>query len=248
MTEPLHSDEALMKYLDGDMGPAEKAMFEGQVQQDTDLKQRLQSLRLAIASVQQYGTAEKVKTIHKEMVEALSPVQQKGKLVSMQKAVRYSLAVAASIIVILVGVNLFTSYQLSSEKLYREAFVDFNASAVRGNENVSAVTKLYREGNYRQVKQQVNAKNLSQRDSLLVGLSYLKSNEIAPAADWFRAISLQNPFKQDAEFYLSLALLKNKNYQEALQLMKQIYTNSGHIYHGQFSEDYINKVEKLASK
>lgn len=249
MTEPLHNDEALMRYIDGEMDAAEKAIFESQLQSDSVLKEKLEHLQVAVASVQQYGTAEKVRSIHTEMMQELSTVHKETKVVSMGKIIRYSLAVAASIIVILVGVNLFSSSQPSSQKLYNETFVDYDASAIRGgNEQSSQVAKLYQNHNYNGVIEDAGSAALSQRDSLLIGLSYLKTNKFSGAINWFKSISEQSAVKQDAEFYLSLAYLKNKNYNEALHLMEQIHSNSNHVYHDQFSDDYINKVRELSAE
>lgn len=249
MADFLHdNDEILMKYLDGEMDQTEKEMFEQQLQKDVELQQKLESLQVAIASVQQYGTAEKVKSIHSEMMQELSSVHQGGKVIAMNRFVKYSLAIAASVIIILVGVNIFTSSGPSSEKLYNEAFVDYDASAVRGSESETDIIKLYQNHNYIAVTEKAGSQNLLQKDSLLIGLSYLKTNKLPEAINWLKNISLQNPTRQDAEFYLAMTYLKNKNYSEALSLMEQIRSNSNHVYHNQFSEDYINKVKKLSSK
>jgi tetratricopeptide (TPR) repeat protein len=249
MADFLHdSDETLMRYLDGEMDVSEKRAFESQLQKDAALKERLQSLRIAIASVQQLGTTEKVRAIHTEMMQELSSVYKEGKVVPMKKIIRYSLAVAASVIVILVGVNLFTSSSLSSEKLYNEAFVDFDASGVRGKTTETSISKLYQEHKYENVVKQSQLGQLAPADTLLVGLSYLKTNKNDEAINSFKSVSAQNPLKQDAEFYLALAYLKSKNYNEALSLMENIRSNSTHIYHNQFSDEYIDKVKKLSVK
>lgn len=241
------NDEILMKYLDGELDQTERAMFESMLQKDTTLQQRLEGLQIAIASVKQYGATEKVKSIHSEMMSELSFVHKEEKVVPIKKMVRYSLAIAASIIIILVGVTLFTAAP-SVDKLYSDAFVDYDASTVRGSEGLTSSEIEYQAHNYNDVVAKANTHSLTPKDSLLVGLSYLKEDKLTEAINWFKTISAQNETRQDAEFYLSLAYLKNKNYREALNLMKQIQSNPGHVYNKQFSEDYINKVEKLSSK
>jgi hypothetical protein len=249
MADFLHDkEETLMRYLDGEMDQTEKEMFESQLQNDMALKERLESLRVAIASVQQYGTVEKVRAVHSEMMQELSSVHKETKVVPMRKMIRYSLAIAASILIILAGVNLFTSSQLSSNKLYNEAFVDYDASVVRGNESQTEIERLYQDHSYTNVIEKGKLQKVSQADSLLVGLSYLKTNELPDAINWLGSISTQSPVKQDAEFYLALSYLKNKNYKVALTLMQQIHSNPNHVYHNQFSDSYINKVKKLSSK
>jgi len=242
------SDEILMKYLDGEMDQTEKEMFESELQKNAALKEQLEKLRVAIFSVHQYGTIEKVKTIHSEMMQELSSIHKESRVVPMRKIVRYSLAIAASVIIILVGINLFTPSQLSPDKLYNEAFVDYDASTVRGNEIQTDAAKLYQARDYSSVITKANSKNLSQKDSLLVGLSYLKTNKLSEAINWFSSISANNPTKQDAEFYLAMTYLKNRDYNRALGLMEQIHSDPNHVYRNQFSDDYINKIKKLSSK
>jgi hypothetical protein len=244
----LDNDETLMKYLDGEMNQTEKDLFESQLQKDMSLKERLESLQLAIASVQQYCINEKVKSIHSEMMQELSPVHREAKILPMKRIVRYGLAVAASIIVILVGVNLFTASRPSSEKLFNEAFVDYDASGSRANEQQTDIARFYQNQKYNNVIDKAGSQKVSQKDSLLVALSYLKARQTSEAIEWFKSISIQNPVRQDAEFYLALAYLKNKNYSEAFKLMEQIHSNSNHVYHDQFSDDYISKVKNLSSK
>jgi tetratricopeptide (TPR) repeat protein len=245
MADFLHdNEETLMKYLDGDMDETEKDLFEGRLQSDTELKERLQNLQLAIASVQQYGTAEKVKSIHSEMMQELASVEKEGRVVPMKRAIRYTLAIAASIIIILIGVNIFTAGP-SSQKLYNEAFVDYDASGVRGNNSRNELATWYQNHDYKAVTEKAASQNLSQTDSLLVAISYLKTDKTSEAIQWLKNISLQNPINQDAEFYLAMAYLKNKNYDEAVSLMEQIHANPNQVYRNQFSEDYINKVKTL---
>jgi hypothetical protein len=248
MADFLHNtDETLLRYLDGEMDQTEKKLFEDHIQHDSELKERLQSLQIAIASVQQFGTTEKVRSIHSEMMQELAPLQRETRVMPMRKIVRYGLAIAASIIIVFVGINIFSS-QPSAQKLYNEAFVDYDASGVRGNSNETTLSKQYQNHQYKSVIAQAGSQNVSQRDSLLVGISYLKANQTSDATNWLKAVSPQSAVKQDAEFYLAMAYLKNENYKEAGQLMEQIHSNANHVYHNQFSDDYIARVEKLASR
>lgn len=249
MNEFLHdNDEILMKYLDGEMNPEEKTVFEKQLENDAALKERLQNLQLAIAAVSQYGTAEMVKSVHSEMVRELSPVKKDARIVPFRNTIRVGLAIAASIIIVLVGVNIFSSSGLSSEQLYKEGFVDYDVSAVRGNASGTQVVKLYREHNYRAITETAASLDLMPADSLLVGISYLKMNQPGPAIQWLNSISVQNGTRQDAEFYLSLAYLHNKNYNEAIHLMQRIHSDPDHAYNKQLSEEYINKVKKISAE
>lgn len=249
MDEALHKDELLIRYLDGELSAEEKAGLEERLRTDRALQEQLEHLQVAVQAVKHLGTAEKVQSVHAEMMKELKG-DQKAKVVSFSKMVRYSMAVAASILVLFVGVRLYLNAQLSPEKLYDQSFVDFNVSAARGsNENLSKIENDYQQKAYDAVIGDVRSVNMNAKDSLLVGLAYLHQNHTAQAIGIFQRLAGSvNNFQQDAEFYLSLGYLKNKEYSKALPLMQKIRSNSSHLYHEQLPDDVVEKVEKLSKK
>jgi hypothetical protein len=246
MDKALHyDDETLIRYLDGEMEPSEKAAFELQLKSDAVLKERIDKLRMAIAAVHQFGDAEKLRVIHREMMGEHSSIHR-TRVTPVRKIVRYSMAVAAGILILFIGIRIFQGNGLSNDKLYNEVFVDFDASVVRGGEKNTVVAKLYQNNNYSAVVDE-SKKNeaLSERDSLLVGLSFLKLNDNIDAIRWFN-LSPSNKFRPDASFYQALAYLKNKDYQPAISLMESVHADQSNPYHDRFSDAYIDKVKKLS--
>lgn len=246
MDESLHNHDLLVRYIDGDLPPQEKAALEERLRTDGSLQEQLTLLRAAVQALKQFGTSQKVQSIHSEMMKELKG-GQKAKVISFNKGMRYVLAVAASVVVLFIGVKLYTASQLSPEKLYDQSFVDFNVSTSRGsNENLSTVETHYQQKAYDAVISDLRSTNLSAKDSLLVGLAYLHQNRPAQAIGFFNHLAYSaNDFQQDAEFYLSLSYLKNKEYNKALPLMEKISANASHLYHGQLTDETIEKVKKL---
>jgi len=249
MDETLHNDELLIRYLDGELSVGEKLALEERLRTDNALQEQLTHLRVAVQAVKHLGTAEKVQAVHAEMMKELKS-NNKGKVVSFSKLVRYTMAVAASILVLFVGVRLYLNAQLSPEKLYNESFVDFNVSAARGsNENFSEIENHYQQKAYEAVIADVRSVNMDAKDSLLVGLAYLHQNRTAQAVGIFqRLANSANNFQQDAEFYLSLSYLKNKEYSKALPLMEKIKNTPSHLYREYVTEKVIEETKKLNDK
>ncbi|HEY0039478.1 MAG TPA: hypothetical protein VGB71_02390 [Flavisolibacter sp.] len=250
MDEPLHNDNAfiLQRYLDGEMTNEESDALRNRLREDASLRQELHNMQMAIQAIKQYGTTQKVTAIHSEMMQELKS-QQKGKIISVSKSVRYTLAVAASILVLFVGVRIYLNMQSSPENLYNETFVDFNLSATRGNEGIlSQVEKLYQQKNYEGVTSTARSRSLSAKDSLLIGLSYLHTGKNTQAILFFQQLAqATNDFRQDAEFYLSLAYLKDQNFNSALQWMKKINSDPAHLYHEQIDKELIQKLTSLTN-
>ena len=248
MDETLHNDELILKYLDGEMEADEISAFESSMRFDELLAQKVESLKLTILAIRQAGTIEKVRSVHEEMMHELGG--KKAKVISLRKITRWSMAVAASLLFIFLVVQGYNFSQLSTEKLYNQAYVDYATSTDRGRpDSNSLVARLYQSKNFNLVTKQAKNLDLLPQDSVLVGISFLRTDNFANAISWFNSIiKNQSKFKQDAEFYLSLSYLKNKDYDHALEWMEKIQSNSSHLYHDQFSNNYIQKVKLLKWK
>ena len=248
MNENAHNDDLLIRYLDGELSADEKAGLEERLHTDKVLKEQLTSLQAAVQAVKQFGTRQKVQAVHAEMMKEMKSTP-KAKVVSFTKTVRYVLAVAASLVVLFIGMELYQAAQLSPDKVYSEAFVDFSVSASRGSERLSQIENLYRQKKYAEVTAGLRSLNSTAKDSLLIGLSYLQTNRLNQAIGFFQPLAFStNDYQQDAEFYLALSYLKMKAYDKALTLMEKIRNNPSHLYHEQLSGDAVEKTKKLAEK
>jgi hypothetical protein len=246
MDDSLHIEDLLVSYLDGKLGETERRELEERLRTDEDLQEQLASLRVAIQAIRQYGTRQKVNSLHKEMMEELT-MKPKDKVISINKTVRYAMAVAASVILLFIAVKLYMAAQVSPEKVYSEVFVSFNTSSTRGgNEDISVIEKAYQQKDYKAVIQQIRPLQINTKDSLLIGLSYLQTDHANQAILFFRQLAgSDNEYRQDAEFYLSLSYLKNKEYAKAFKVMKTIAANPSHIYRERLTKNTLERVEAL---
>jgi tetratricopeptide (TPR) repeat protein len=249
MDDQLHNEEMLMRYLDGELAEQERVALEARLESDEALQQQLLNLRVAVQAIRQYGTAQTVAALHPQMMQGLKRSAEKPKVVSISRTVRLTMAVAASLLILFIGFRVYEATQLSADKLYSESFVDFDVSATR---NAAAATStfetLYRQKDYSGVIR-LNSDTISSKALLLVGLSYLHVDQPLKAVEKFNSLTLkENDYRQDAEFYSSLAYLKLKEYSKALPLMQKISGDASHLYHHQFSRDFVERVEKLKSK
>jgi tetratricopeptide (TPR) repeat protein len=220
------------------MNADEKAEFESQLKQNPHLQQQVNDFRVAIEGVRQAATKEKVSSLHREMMQELKKDKASAKVINMKKVVRYTMAVAASILLVLVGIQTF--------KYFNETFVEYSVSNERGTAgNTTTIEIDYKNRNYASVIKDAQSNSLSPKDSFLTAVSFLQTGNTSSAIQWLNRINANSPYHQDAEFYLSLAYLKNKDYDKALDLMQQIHDDSNHPYHANISDDVIKKLKKL---
>ena len=246
MDESLHNEERIMNYLDGLMNPEDKAAFEKQLEQDPGLKEQVESLRVAIEAVNQSATRERVGAIHQEMMQEIKAKKSPAKVVALNRMVRYTIGAAAAVLLLFIGIQTFRSLSNTPGKLYNEAFVDYTLSGERGvQDSVSQVENSYRNHEYREVINNANQPGLSPKDSFLVAISFLQNDNLPSAITWLEKVGTANPYAKDAQFYLSLAYLKNKEYQKALDLMMMIRNDAHHPYHENITESLVERVRKL---
>ena len=246
MDDLLHNEDLLIRYLDGELSGDEKAALEARLQTDQRLHEQLTRLRIAIQAVKHLGTTRQVANIHGQMMHELKS-GKKARPVPFNKVIRYTMAAAASILVLVIGIRIYQASQITPGKLYDEAFVEFNSSDTRGSGDMSSeIEKNYRQKKYSVVINSVRSLNMDARDSLLMGLSYLHEDRMSQAIGLFQRLAASsNEFQPDAEFYLSLSYLKNKDYNKALPLMEKIVSDPVHLYHKQFDKDFVEKVKAL---
>ena len=175
------------------------------------------------------------------------------KKINVRKTIRYSVAVAASVLLIFIIIEAFKFYMLSSQKLYAENYTAYELPATQNgaDSTESKIEKAYREKKYTEVIS-LNANSvLSVKDVFLTGMSYLETNDISRAISNFQVVIADvkeektSVLKNEAEYYLALAYLKNNDYDQAIELMNAIHDNSAHLYKTRFSRRYINRIKRL---
>lgn len=246
MAELPPNDDLLIRYLDGELPDAERTALEARLHSDEKLNEELMRLKVAIQAVNQLGTRENVTLLHTEMMQSLK-AEQSGRVVPLRKNVRYFMAVAAAVAALFVGFRLYQATQLSPENLYNEAFVDFTVSASRSSgPGFSSLEEQYRQKNYNAVIGSVRSARLSAKDSLLVGLACLQTGRTTQAIAFFQPLALSsNEVQPDAEFYLALSRIKNKEYSRALPLLQKIADDPLHLYNERISTELVEKIKKL---
>ncbi|HEX6169091.1 MAG TPA: tetratricopeptide repeat protein [Chitinophagaceae bacterium] len=175
------------------------------------------------------------------------------KVSKMRRIIRYTVAVAASILLIVVCIVGYNFYHLSPDRLFNENYTAYELMTARSeNDSIaSEIEKTYREKRYREVININKSSVLSVKDIFLTGMAYLETNDLPRAISSFQVVIADvkdnnaSELKDAAEYYLALAYLKNNDYDQAIELMNTIHDNSSHLYTKKFSGKYIKRVKRL---
>lgn len=245
--------EDLMRYIDKEMTPAERLAFEAELKADEQLHAEAEGLEEARKAVIMYGATQQVSKIFAEERANVRTEAPVVKMPAHRRILRYSIAAAASVILIFFAANLFNSSRTTADGLYAEGFTRFEPSADRGSAaEVSPLEKDYLVKNDSAVISLYNAEaDPAAKDMLMAGIGYLETNRPAKAIEIFKSLLAKNTaahtisFNDEASYYLALSYLKNKNYAAAAELMEKINADKENPYSVKFSQPYIEKIKKL---
>jgi hypothetical protein len=246
-----YQPEKLVQYLDGDLTGSERDAMEQQLAADPSLRQEYESLLATRAAVRYYGLQQQVAAIHAEMMPAFkTPVRT---LSGTRRMIRYSIAVAAGLLLLIGSYLAYQFYTLSSEKVFASNYRSFEAGVLRGDDTdpASGLEKLYEEKEYKAVTALRLDRAFTAKEHFLRGMSFAELNNPAGAIEEYKKVLALNKTKganlyiEDAEYFLALAYIRNKDYDFALDILHAISGNSAHLYHDRVNRKLIRQVKWL---
>ena len=167
----------------------------------------------------------------------------------LQEVGRVLAAVLGGVMLVLLIVAGYRFYHLSPQALYKQAYVDYRLST-EGDYRLGAsrVDLAYRAGNYDSViRESKRPQGFTDHDYLLIGLAHMKKGDFFSAIEPLRLVNLWNEsdYKQEGEYYLALAYLRNKDYDQSLEMMQRIRQDPDHTYHEQITDKLVRNVRIL---
>jgi len=241
----------LIDHIDGVLPATEKKQLEKQLAADSIVKEEWENLLGTTKAVKLYGLQQKIGTIHREMMTELqTPVRT---ISPVRRIVRYSVAVAASVLLVVLGITGYNFYKLSPDKVFADNYSFYELSNTRGaGSEMTAAEKAYREKNYKEVISIHDKRSeAGPQTEFLAGLSALELDNNSKAITCFKEVIETNRQTKDklledeAEYYLSLSYIRNRDYDYALELMKKIQDDPGHLYNEKITSKLMRQVKLL---
>lgn len=239
----------MVRYLDGELTGQEKAELEARLSQDPALREEYDALLRAREAIRVEGLRQQVAAAHEKfMKENRAPVK---KISQASRIIRFSLSIAAVLLVIFGGLTAYNYYSLSPLKVYNENYFAYELSTTRDNSrSASTIYKNYQDKNYDQVIR--NAYRAADtEDILLVGMAQLERKNYPEAIKQFKRVleaansSEERAMIQAAEFYLALSYIANRDFDFSLTILTSIRSNPDHLYNEKISRKMIRQVERL---
>lgn len=243
----------LIRYFDGELTGDEKTALENKLQTDAGMQVEYENLLLANAALTHAGYRQIVATVHKEFSgeEESVPVR----IISSSQKIRYLLAIAASIILLVGGFWMYSAFSLSAEKVFSRNYKGYTLNiSESGNTGLTPVEKAYSRSDYTEVIRIHDAgQDKTAKGEFLAGIAFLEKKNNKKAIKCFHEVLDLNKngtdpaFREESEYYLALTYIKNKSLDEALSLLNQIATDKGHKYHEEVNSGLLEQAKKLSS-
>jgi tetratricopeptide (TPR) repeat protein len=253
MNEDSTYTDLLIQYLDGELSGEELESFEKKLAESEVLRGELENLALAKQAVRRYGLKNEISLIHGEMIEDMktktlprSPVRK--------MIFQYAFRVAA-ILIVLIGLSAVYQYlTVTPDKLFTENFHVFDLHETRGATGTN-IENAYKKDDMEAVLLEFRQlKNPQAGDFFLAGNAFLTTHQPAKAVEAFDSVRQINQshkthiFEEDAEYYLALSYLANKEPARAYPIFEKIHADAAHPYNKEVSAWFLRKVNRLQER
>lgn len=230
--------EKIEGYLNQSLSAEQRSDFERQMNTDAELRQEV----------------ERHRSLHTDLGDT-DALEFRKKLVDIGKGLEtkqsrnkwFSWKVAATLLV-LVGMSV---YLLLRPKTTQDLFEAYYSpypveDLVRGNEEMGydAILEDYSNGDYVVAMRQLE--QLTQNDpdnellKLYLGNSYLNLGREEEAVRVFKGIAKQSNYHEDAQWYLALTYIKQKEFKNAAERLNWLVNYDG--VHKKNASDILNKI------
>lgn len=244
-----HRDELIVQYLDGTLLPDQHARVAARLLTDKEWQAAHERLNLAMASVQYYGIRQQVAAVHQQFLQQHTQQQSRAGLV---RTLRIITAGAATILFFFISYKAYQFYMLSNEKIYQEMYISYTVPVTRDEQRfLTPLAGAYAQQQFRSVDSlRKKTRKLSREEQLLSGIAALELQDYTTAIRQLQPLASGETvtIRDDAQFYLTLAWIKNGDYDLAIEMMERIHSDTAHRYHRRISPGDIRDVRMLKWK
>jgi tetratricopeptide (TPR) repeat protein len=242
-------EELLVKYLDGELVGTEKEKMEGRLISDANLRQKLENLQATREAVRLYGLQQRVGNIHQQMMKEMQPPVAK---MTSRGMIRFSMAIAAGILLLIGGVFIYNIVNLSSDKVFASNYRSYDLGSMRGDNNeLSTLEVAYNEKKFDTVISITFDRPFTTRENFLRAIAFTEMGNDVKAIDVYKEVIASNQkggtsiMNDESEYYLALTYLRHKDYDKAKQLFVKIKEDPDHLYHTKVTRKLLRQLKML---
>ena len=169
--------------------------------------------------------------------------------------IRYTSAIAAGILLLVAGFFAYQYFSLTPEKVFSANYQAYELNTSRGTTTNSLIEEAFRQKKYEEViRLRDAATEPNIKNEFLAGAAALELNNLSLARQRFASVIEQNKtanttvLNDEAEYYLALTQVRQKDFAAAVMLLEKIQQDSGHTYSAKVKNGLLNDVRKLSDQ
>jgi hypothetical protein len=228
--------EILIDYLDQQLSPDTSSGVEKMVLENKEAAADLLYLKLAVDAVRQDVIRQRVSQILEASVTKQQTEKQKHGIV--RNLYRTSFRVAAVIILLAGIVALYKFISVNSQSLYEKQYSDYELSNSRGQEKTDDLSRAYQNKNWNAVLALYQNEAVhSNKSTFLAGMAEIQEKHFPQAVNILEnsieadTRTSDSSFRDETEYYLSLAYLMDHKVNKSIALMDKIKADPSHPYY-----------------
>jgi hypothetical protein len=228
------NNEILIDYLDKQLNQEESARLESALQKDINLNRELQYLKFAIDTIRLDVISQKVASVRQSQEK--EQMTAKASPAILRNMYKTSLRIAAVIAIFFCLASVFKYSSVDNQSFYNKQFTGYELSNSRGPEAHEAELDAYQNKKWNEVISIYNAgADRSNQQSFLAAMAEMQLNHFQNAIKIFENLlyskSGDATYQEEAEYYVSLAYLMNRQADKAIQMINKIKANPNHTYY-----------------
>lgn len=211
--------EHIEKYLRGELSESEYKSFEETIDKNASLSEKVENHRILIRGIELGFNQELKQLLQQKELETQHLIKKKF---ARSRRLYVSIAIAASITLILTTLFVFMDKSVNSEQIvaaYYQPYPNVESPVNRSDQNNQNAYALYEQGNYALALDQLNQLIISDPSNpapvFYAGICLLEMKQAASALSKFEDIEslAENKYSRPAHWYkalTNLALRKNE--------------------------------------
>ena len=228
----------LVDHLDRNLDGAELHAIEQLIRNDEQAAAEWQLLQFTASNIREAGLYEQVRSVRKEYEASkneVATVKSTGGIVrSMnQKLMR----VAAVFVLVTFSVTLFKFLSVSDSSVYKNYYSSYELHTSRSLNIDDRLDNAYKDRKWSEVVTIVNTlPEKNNKHTFLGGMAALELKQYDQAISSFQAVLNQNRvsaddyFNEEAEYYLAMSYLANKDADKGVAILEKISRDKSHQY------------------
>ena len=254
----MNTIELIDRYIDDQLPQDQAQQVEKNLQEDAELLQLLESVRVAREAIRFRALSIKMKGLHDKHIQALQAEQHTENVRPMpvNRSYAWVFRVAASVSLLLLSYGTYQYASLDTDHVYNDKFISYYLPTTRSSaETQSSLNSFYLSGDYAGVIQNFNklpAKEAS--DYFLTGIAYLQQKDFKQAINTLTTLRQINKgqsggyFVQETDYYLALAYLGDNKVEQSYDLFETIHNTPRHMFNRTVTDLDMIKLRILLLK